>query len=246
MNKLEQRLNAAAKETRHLARRRPVTNFEEETRTGHSGALILASAFAVVIALFGLLPLLINEPNDFADPEVSAPSAPETTPTIVATTMVTAPESECSAGGVPLPTESEALPAPVATTREAIITAAASCDIAALESLASETFTTSFGGGGVENLRSWEEQGEQPLATLLHLLDMAYATVEVEDGEEIYVWPAAATYESWSEITEQEMSELSRIHSEGELDQIARYGSYSGWRTGIDQDGDWLYFVAGD
>jgi hypothetical protein len=246
MNKLEQRLNTAAAETRQLARRRPVTKFEERTQTGLSGALILASAFAVVIVLFGLLPLLMSEPTGSTGPEVGTPSTPAVTPTNVATTIATAPEGECSAQGVSLPAEAEALPAAVANTREAILAAAAACDIAALESFAGETFTTSFGGGGVENLRSWEDRGEQPLAKLLHLFDMSYATVDLEDGREIYVWPAAATYESWSEISDEEMNELRQVHSEGELDEIAEYGSYIGWRTGIDQDGTWLYFVAGD
>ncbi|HEX6299826.1 MAG TPA: hypothetical protein VF148_05140 [Acidimicrobiia bacterium] len=246
MNKLEQRLNAAAEETRKLARRRPVTKFDERAQTRHRGALILAAAFAVVILMFGLLPLLMSEPTGSTGSEVGTPSTPMTTPTTVATTLGTAPEIECSAQGVPLPEEAEALPAAVATTREAIITAAAACGLTALESLAGDMLTTSLGGGGVENLRSWENQGEHPLATLLHLFDMTYATVELEDGGTIYVWPAAATYESWSEVTEEEIDELSRIHSEGELDQIAGYGSYIGWRTGIDQDGNWLYLTAFD
>jgi len=246
MNKLEQRLSSAAEETRQLAQRRPVTRFRQRAQTRHSGALILTAAFALVVALFGLLPLLMSGPNGSTPSDVGTSSTPMTTPTTVVTTLGSAPESECSAEGVPLPAEAEALPAAVTNTRVAIVTAGAACDLAALESLAADTFTTSLGGGGVENLTAWEDQGEQPLATLLHLFDMAYATVELEDGGRIYVWPAAATYESWSEITEDELDELSRIHTEGELDQIAGYGSYIGWRTGIDQDGNWLYFVAGD
>lgn len=246
MSKLEQRMNTAAEETRHLAMRRPVTQFEHRTQTRRRGTLTLVSAFAVVIVLFGLLPFLMSEPNGSTGAETGTPSPPTTTPTTVANTLGTSPETECSAEGVPLPAEVEGLPAAVASTRGAIITAAAACDIATLESLASDTFTTSFGGGGVENLSSWEDQGEQPLATLLLLFDMSYSTVELEDGKEIYVWPAAANYESWSDIPEDEIEELTTIHSEGELQQIAGYGSYIGWRTGIDQDGTWLYFVAGD
>lgn len=246
MNELEQRLNAAAEETRQLARRRPATKFEERAQTRHSGALILASAFAAVIVMFGLLPLLVSEPNGSTGSELGSPSPPMTTPTTDATTLSTVSDTECSARGVPLPTKPEALPAAVANTREAIITAAVACDLPALESLAGDTFNTSFGGGGAENLGLWEDQGDQPLATLLHLFDMKYGIVELEDGREIYVWPAAATYESWSEITDEEIDELSRIHSGEELDQISAYGAYIGWRTGIDQDGNWLFFVAGD
>lgn len=244
MNKLEHRLNAAAEETRHLARQRPLTRFAGRPEPRHRGMLVLASAFAVVIVLFGLLPFLMSEPTQPRGAD-SAPSTSVDTPTTVATTIGTAPEEGCSAEGVALPGPAEGLPAPVAETRDAIIAAAAACDIPALESLASETFNTSFGGGGAEKLREWEDRGEGRLGTLLHLLDMTYGTNRSGDSE-IYIWPAAAIYESWDEIPDAELDELSRIYSEDELDQIAGFGSYAGWRTAIDQDGNWLYFVAGD
>jgi hypothetical protein len=68
----------------------------------------------------------------------------------------------------------------------------------------------------------------------------------VTDGPDIYVWPAAFTYESWDDIPDQYREELYEIFGEGELDQIAGFGSYVGWRVGIDEQGNWLYFVAGD
>lgn len=56
----------------------------------------------------------------------------------------------------------------------------------------------------------------------------------------------AASYESWSEISEEEIDELSRIIPKPSSTGSPGYGSYIGWRTGIDYDGNWLYFVAGD
>jgi hypothetical protein len=53
-------------------------------------------------------------------------------------------------------------------------------------------------------------------------------------------------YESWADIPEELRLELLMIYTEEELDQIAGFGSYAGWRTGIDELGNWLYFVAGD
>lgn len=174
------------------------------------------------------------------------PQTTPTTPTTVATTMGTEPEPPCSSGDVPQPSEAPGLPAAVATTRDAIATAAASCDFGALRTLTGDNFTTSFGGGGAENLRLWEEDGDGRMGTLLHLLDMTHGTNELAYGGEIYVWPAAATYDSWESISEKELDELSTIYSEGELDQMATVGQYLGWRTGIDENGEWLYFVAGD
>jgi hypothetical protein len=39
---------------------------------------------------------------------------------------------------------------------------------------------------------------------------------------------------------------MSTIYTQDELDQISGLGSYGGWRTAIDESGDWMYFVAGD
>jgi hypothetical protein len=60
------------------------------------------------------------------------------------------------------------------------------------------------------------------------------------------VWPAAATYGTWEEIPDEQLAELGTLYSDEELEQISGYGTYIGWRTGIDQDGNWIYFVAGD
>ena len=245
MNNVDDRLHAAAEETRQLARRLPIAIFVERTETRHNGILILASAFAVVIVLFGLVPLLMSDPRGSITTSPS-PSGPVETVTTISTTMGTAPRDECSSQGVASPGEADGLPAKVAGTRNAIIIAAAACDFEALENLAIASFTTSYGGGGVENLMLWESQGEHPMSTLLHLLDMRYVTVPLDDGE-IYVWPAAATYESWYDtVTEEELDELSTIHSEAELDEFATAGAYLGWRNGIDEEGNWMYFVAGD
>jgi hypothetical protein len=245
MNKVDDRLHAAAEETRQMARQLPITRFVERTKTRHNGMLILASAFAVVIVMFGLIPWLISDSGGSVTTTPS-PSGPVETVTTISTTMGTAPQEECSSQGVASPGEADGLPETVAGTRNAIIIAATACDFEALENLAIANFTTSYGDGGFENLMLWEDRGQRPMATLLLLLDMRYATIPLDDGE-IHVWPAAATYESWYDtVTEEELDELSTIHSEGELDEFATAGAYLGWRTGIDEEGNWMYFVAGD
>jgi len=247
MNKVDDRLHAAAEETRQLARQLSITKFVERTETRHNGMLILASAFAVVFVLFGLIPLLMSDTNPpgGAEGALSTPSTPlETVTTIV--TSTNAPESSCSSADTPVPAGTERLPSAVADTRDAVIAAAAACDLDALVSLAGEPFTTSFGGGGAEGLRSWEEQGQGELGTLLRLLAMTYGTIELEDGGQIFVWPAAATYESWEQIPDEQLAELGTLYGDEELEQLSGFGAYAGWRTGINHDGNWMYFVAGD
>jgi hypothetical protein len=245
VSRVEERLIAAAEETRRVAATRRVPPLKEErARSSQKGWLAFAAAFAVVV-VFGLLPGLIGggdgDPaaSTVPGPPVSTATPPTTTP---ATTTATEPSS-CPEGPTPRPVEG--LPQAVAETRDGIIAAAISCDFETLERLAGDRFTTSFGGGGAENLSVWNDRGLEPTVTLLHLLDMTYTMVEGGDGP-IYVWPTAYGYTSWDQITQEDLDELSRIHTEAELDSFAAADAYLGWRTGIDENGNWLFFVAGD
>lgn len=245
MNSVEQRLQSAAEETRQVARAHWPQRLESRARNGHRGWLAFAAAFALVIVTFGFVPWLagIGDTPPVGDSMPTlAPAVTSTT--LTATTAVTAPEDSCP--DVPLPGPIEGLPAVVAQKRDAIIAAAATCDMDALQMLAGDRFTTSFGNGGSENLPIWNDQGLEPTATLLHLLDMKHAVLTIEGAPDTYVWPAAHGYQSWDQVTEADLDELSRIHTESELDLFAQSGVYLGWRTGIDENGNWLFFVAGD
>ena len=242
MNDVEQRIQAAADETRRLAQKRLARELVvERGRIRPRGWLALAAGFAVVVVTFGLIPWLASNVGNEPIGDNSPPTAPTDTSSTVA-----APTGGCSSDGVPFPAAADGLPHEVLLTRETIAGAASDCDLATLGSLGGARLRTSFGGGGVENLAIWEDQGEGQLGTLLGLLDMSYGTMPLEGGGATYVWPAAATYESWDEIPEDELAELTAIYTEGELDQLAGLPSYAGWRTGIDHEGNWLYFLAGD
>jgi len=39
---------------------------------------------------------------------------------------------------------------------------------------------------------------------------------------------------------------LATVHGEDDLDRFATFGSYTGWRTAIDEGCEWLFLVAGD
>ena len=52
--------------------------------------------------------------------------------------------------------------------------------------------------------------------------------------------------ESWEAIPTEAIEELATVHGEDDLDRFATFGSYTGWRTAIDEDGEWLFLVAGD
>lgn len=244
MNQVEDRLRAAAEETRRLARSRAPRGAVEQRQERTRGWLVLATAFATVALTFGLVPWLASNNQDTTGGDGA--SLPAATPSTIATTTATDVVETCSAGEVPRPDEIAGLPVTVADTRNAIITAAAECDLASLETLAGDRFATSLAGGGAENLRLWEDHGQGQLGTLLQLLDMAHDTIALEHGGEIYVWPAAHTRESWDAVTSADLDDLRKIYGPEELDQFASADSYLGWRTGIDDEGNWLYFIAGD
>ena len=253
MGELERRLDNASEEVRQATRSATPPERGQTSRPRLPGWTVFVTAFGAVL-LIGLLPLLFGE--DGLEPaDTSIPLAtPTTTPTPTtipydATTSI----SQCSSTGADQPGDVEGLSRQAADIRAGIIDAAVACDLPTLVGLTADGFTTSFGGGGVEAFEEWEVRGEGKLGILLRLLatDYAVQTFEGDAAENLgsdtlYVWPAAFARDSWDEITEEEMADLLTIHTQEELDQIAGFGSYAGWRTGITAEGDWVFFVAGD
>lgn len=247
MNDFENKMNRAAEELRQSTRSMtppPVPGRHLEAAPASRGWLVFAGAFAVVAITIGVLPLFDRGPGT----PVGSPST--TTPVVAPSTTVQTTEStvpaECSATGVARPPEPTGLPDQVNDVRLAIVEAVAACDLTTLEGLAAANFTTHFGGGGVEELRNWEEAGDGKLGILLQILGMSYGIQETGDGGTYYVWPAAFAYDSWDEISDEHMDELRAIYTDEELEQLSLMGVYAGWRTGISADGDWRFFVAGD
>lgn len=253
MSDLETRLNQAAEETRIAARHATPPPLLSTTRlSGARGWQVLATAFAAVLLLFAAPALLDGDDTPLGEgPELTL-SPPTTIGAWTTITMIDDTPRQCSAEGTPQPKLSSDLPADVAATARAIIGAASHCDFDDLAGIASTDGTpdliTSFGEGGVDNLARWEQEGYGEMDRLIRLFGTSHAVTETEDGPDIYVWPAAFAYDRWEDIPREYLTELMDlgVYTEGELDEIAKFGSYAGWRIGIDAEGNWLYFVAGD
>lgn len=246
MNDFENRMNRAAEEVRQSTKSlTPPPGKHLQPAPARRGWLVFAGAFAVVAIAVGVLPLFDRDPGvPVGSPDTTTPVVPPST--TVGTPVPTTMPVECSASGVPVPPEPVGLPDQVNDVRLGIVEAASACDLATLEAMAADNFTTHFGGGGVEELRNWEEAGEGKLGILLQILGMSYAVQETGDGDTYYVWPAAFASDSWDDISDEHMDELRAIYTQEELDQLSSFGVYAGWRTGINADGEWRYFVAGD
>lgn len=150
------------------------------------------------------------------------------------------------ADGRLLPAQPE-LPAAVETKRVAIAQAAAARDYEALDRLLPRTggFEYTFGGpvagGPTAYWRRLEATTEEaPLETLVAVLALPHTTVRG-----IYVWPFAFDRDP-EQLTDEELELLSTFATPREIQGWREFGGYIGYRAGIEPDGDWIFYVAGD
>jgi hypothetical protein len=169
------------------------------------------------------------------------------TVTVTATETEATTVSETVTETVTSTVASGALPAPVEEKRAAIAEAAASGDYEALRPLLAEQFSYSFGGpvegGPIAYWRSLEQREDiRPIAILADLMVLPYTLYQG-----IYTWPFAFD-KAQSELTAYERGLLKDVGGEDLSDDYFEdpTGGYLGWRAGIEPDGDWIFFIAGD
>lgn len=131
------------------------------------------------------------------------------------------------------------LPAPVVETHAALLAAAQSGDYEALRPLIPDEFSYTFGspveGGPIAYWQRVEqESNEVPIEILPRILELPYALF---GGT--YVWPFAFDKQE-DELTAYERELL------GDLAAFGAGSGYLGWRAGIEPDGTWRFFIAGD
>jgi hypothetical protein len=149
------------------------------------------------------------------------------------------------ADGRVLPHQDE-LPDPVERTRTAIARAASARDYRALARLIPEDgFEYTF-GGAVEGgpTAYWQRleatTDEAPLDTLVAVLALPYTKVRG-----LYVWPFAFDRNP-ERLTDEELELVSTFATPREIQGWREFRGYIGYRAGIEPDGDWVFYVAGD
>ena len=137
------------------------------------------------------------------------------------------------------------LPAEVDRTRAALLAAAESGDIEALQPfIRSTAFKYTFGepvaGGPIAYWQNLEKTTDQkPLEALADVLRMPYTL-----SRGVYYWPFAYDVASIDDLTAHERALLAPL---GPLESVFVEGTgYLGWRAGIQPDGTWVLFVSGD
>lgn len=199
----------------------------------------------------------MNRPEGTDSPR-SQPS-PEGSPTLTPTPSTTGGVAflECSATPLAGSHDHEmaaGLPPAVADTRMAVIEAAVDCDYRRLEELAiggRPAFGYSFGldGSPATFWRAREREAREMRAAeseylrfLVQTLQLPYCDEEGPDGERYFVWPRvhcrSRSASDWEDIR--------GLYPDEMIDQMRTGDTFYGFRVGILEDGDWVYFIAGD
>lgn len=164
----------------------------------------------------------------------------ETTVTVTESETVTATETETVTETETTTTrEAVGLPSRVARKHAALLAAAGSGDYEELRPLVPDRFSYSFGaqeGDAIDYWKNIEAQGgESPIEILARILKLPYTLYRGT-----YVWPFAYDKQP-DELTAYERRLLGDL-----ADDFGQGTGYLGWRAGIERNGRWAFFIAGD
>jgi hypothetical protein len=144
------------------------------------------------------------------------------------------------------------LPAPVRTTRDRLIAAARSGDLAAVARLVADNpVRVQLDADPVDDPAAlWRQQypdsqGREVLGLLLNLLDQPFVRVEAGTPNEMFVWPAYAQL-PLDRLAPGDLVEVYRLVTGYDLQQMREGAAWTFFRLGIAPDGALHYFVAGE
>ena len=90
-----------------------------------------------------------------------------------------------------------------------------------------------------------DEGGQEILAILEEVLEAGYVHLDAGTPSELYVWPYFFAV-PLERLTPAQRVELFKIVTAGDYDDMKSYGAYIFYRVGINPEGRWQFFVAGD
>ncbi|MEA2451952.1 MAG: hypothetical protein QOG04_662 [Actinomycetota bacterium] len=224
-------------------------------------ALTAVAAVSVLgIAAYAVINMNDQQPKPIAPASSATPAeeSPSATPTASPTAS---PEDgtrgPCSASGMEgthYPETGAGLPTKVADVRLEIIGAAIGCDYDGLETLALEGrqgFSYNYGADGSpadfwrvreRDARANGQPTSEYMRYLVSILDLPYCEEDGPDGEHYFVWPRVHC----NARTDSDWNDLKGLYTKEQIDQMRTGDMYYGFRVGILEDGDWVYFISGD
>jgi hypothetical protein len=180
--------------------------------------------------------------------EAALETAVDTAPVGTGTGGETVPEvTTCSVTDQGVTLTDEELPPPVAEVRERIFAAASECDFDLLQEIAlekGERFTYGRNERGPMPARYWRNLEVQSLGDPMYVLAVLLTLPSTQNPSGAHIWPSAAkaqpTEADWQALTD------SFLLAPDEVRQMQEDGrGYTGPRTSITADGDWLLFTEG-
>jgi hypothetical protein len=158
----------------------------------------------------------------------------------------TTPTTGCSGALAADLVEQSGLPEAVTAKRAAIHAAAQACDWVALEELMGDGFSYTF---GVDNypIAYWQEREAEGDRVMLYLAELLNRPMGIQAAGDItyYAWPSAFVTE-WSAVSEADREALRPLYDDDDFAFWSDFGGYIGYRVGITETGEWVYFIAGD
>ena len=177
------------------------------------------------------------------DPPTGTVPAAKTPPAPVPTGAASVPE---------VVSDPSQLPAPVARTRERILVAARTGELARLVAVMQSGGTLPIFslGSGQDPITYWRSNypdsgGIEVLAMLIDILEAPAVRVDAGTPQETYVWPYFARM-TLKTLTPAQKVELFKIVTGSDYKDMVAAGAYNFFRVGIGADGGWRCFVTGN
>lgn len=183
--------------------------------------------------------------------------------------QITAPQSEVttlpdlnaleSDGSLPLPlpnvrivSDLDTLPPAVRAFYDRLMTAALTGEVENLRGLFGARVTWPQLGfddydDPITFLKDSSNDGEarETLAILIEIMESDFAIVDEGTDRARYVWPYFAEV-NLEKLSSTELVQMYKLVAYQDLEEMLMFGSYFFFRLGIDKDGNWQYFLAGD
>jgi hypothetical protein len=197
-----------------------------------------------------VLPLLVVGVACGSDSNTSLASGEPSTTTTSSTlspSSTAVPTEACSTSTIRVQLQAQdGLSEATAAKRQAIFDAAVACDYDALAKLAGPQFNFTFGdaaGGAAAYWQAREAADEPVMKLLVQILNLPHVARDLPDGGAKYVsWPSA----DQDVRTAADWNALKGVYTDEQVAGFKSSDLYTGYRVGITESGDWMYFVAGD
>jgi hypothetical protein len=92
---------------------------------------------------------------------------------------------------------------------------------------------------------SGDPEGQEILAIMEEVLSAGFVHLDAGTPNELYVWPYFFAI-PLDKLDPRQRVELFKIVTAGDYEDMKQFGTYIFYRLGIDLEGNWAFFVAGD